>query len=324
MQARILAAALTSVFWAPATAFAELASPEEVAKWLDLSQAAIERVKNGEVVAEDLEPSSDKDLSLAVIARFDADLQTVYDFVMGDRLAELSTVTLSRGDIDPADPSLAEMMLDDATVAKLAEDPGGTFFLSDEEAKRIAAAGRQSDAQALEAYRQVLAERVTAYWEKGLDGITPYAGKGRSPKVDLGHANDAARKLVRNPVVWAELTAVPAKSPGMATHRFAWAVQKGRDEEAPILMHRIFYQEHDGEVFVERRFYSGYDYDSLQIATGVLPGPSGGCAVFYTNHTYTHQVAGFGGGVKRSIGRGILEKQLVGELQSAQKAVRGK
>jgi transcriptional regulator with XRE-family HTH domain len=309
--------------WTAAPAFAQMASPEEAAKRLGMSQNAIERVKQGEVVAEDLEASSDKDISLAVIARVDADLKTVYEFVAGDRLAQISTVTLSEGSIDPANPSLAAMKLDDETVARLAEDPKGTFFMSDEEAKRVAAAGKQGNAQALAAYRQVLAERAKAYWEKGLAGITPYGGEGRSPKVDLGHANDAAKKLVRNPVVRAELDAVPAKSSGKAEHRLSWAIQKGRDQAAPILIHHILYREEDGEVFVQRRFYSAYDYDSLQIVTGVLPTKSGASAVFYTNHTYTDQVAGFGGSAKRSIGRKMMQSELVAELQRAQKAVPG-
>ena len=55
---------------------------------------------------------------------------------------------------------------------------------------------------------------------------------------------------------------------------------------------------------------------------GILPTPSDWSAVFYTNHTYTAQVAGFGGGVKRSIGRKLLQKEIVAELQRAQKAIR--
>ena len=314
--------ALAAALAATAPAQAQTVSAMELAERFGLSQDAIERVKKGKVVAEDLEPSSDKDLSLAVFARVDADLKRVSEFVRADRMLDLSAVTLSHGAIDPANPSLAEMTLDDATVARLAKDPGDTFFLSQAEAKRIAAAGKQGKAQAMEAYRQVLAERARAYWERGVSGIEPYAGgERRSPKVDLGHANDAAKKLIQNPAIVAELDAVPAKSPGNAVHTLSWAVQKGRDQAAPVLIHRIVYERDDAVVVVERRFYSGYDYDSLQIATGILPTRPGVCAVFYTNHTYTHQVAGFGGGAKRSIGRKILRKELVAEMERAQKAV---
>ncbi len=320
MTRPIRALAVASLLAVAGPASAQPSAPEEVAKRLGMSQDAIERVKKGEVVAQELEASSDKDLSLAVIARVDADLKTANQFAQADKLLDLSSVTISHGDLDPANPSLAKMELDDATRKALAGDPGDTFFMSEDEAKRVAAAGKQGEAQALEAYREVLVERARAYWQKGLDGITPYAGKGRSPKVDLAHANDAARKLIHDPGLLAELDAAPAKSPGKATHKLSWAVQKGRDQAAPVLIHRIIYQAKDWEGIIERRFYSGYDYDSLQIATGILPVKSG-TVVFYTNHTYTAQVAGFGGGAKRSIGRKILKQELVAEIERAQEAV---
>jgi hypothetical protein len=299
LPALVAAAALVG---AACPLLAELATPEEAAERLGLSQQAIERVKSG----------------------VDASLDRVYEFVKADRLAEFQTVTISRGRIDPANPSLAGLVLDDATLNELARDPGRLFFMSDDEARRVRAAGKQGTAQAQGAYREVLAERATAYWEQGLDGITPYAGKGRSPRVDLGHANAAARALVRNHDFLAELEAVPSKSPGKAEHQLLWAVQKGRDLAAPVLIHRILYREADGELYAERRFYSGADYDSLQIVIGLLPASAGRCAIFYTNRTYTAQVAGFGGGAKRSVGRMLLEKELVAEMQRAQKVVSGR
>ncbi|MGI9431797.1 MAG: hypothetical protein ACR2PQ_06275, partial [Myxococcota bacterium] len=108
---------------------------------------------------------------------------------------------------------------------------------------------------------------------------------------------------------------------GAAEHQLFWAVQKGRDRAAPVLFHRTLYQDTDGEVFFERRFYSAYDYDALQITAGVIPLAQGGCALFYVNRTYTSQVAGFGGSAKRSIGRQLLQQELVAELQRIQQAL---
>ena len=79
----------------------------------------------------------------------------------------------------------------------------------------------------------------------------------------------------------------------------------------------------DAKIVVDRRFYSGYDYDSLQIVVGILPISDGKSAVAYTNHTYTAQVTGFGGGAKRSIGTKLLKKDLVAEMERAQKAIPG-
>ena len=119
----------------------------------------------------------------------------------------------------------------------------------------------------------------------------------------------------------AELETIPSKSPGNARHTLSWAVSQGRDFAAPVLIHRIFYQGDASEIVVERRFYSGYDYDALQIVVGILPTRQDWSAVFYTNHTYTAQVIGFGGGAKRSIGRKLLRQELVAELERARKAI---
>lgn len=305
-------------------AFAEMQSPLEVAQQMGMSQEAIERVKKGEVVVEQLEASSDKDLSIALVARIDAPLEEVYAFLQSDRLLELSTVTLSFGEIDTTTFSLAGMSLPDDALQLLIDDPEDSFHMSRDEAALVAKAAEIGKEEVLEAYRGVLSARARAYWEQGVAGITPYAGKGRSPREDLDHANAASKKLIRNVALLAELDVIPAKNSGKATHRLYWAVQKGRDVAAPVLNHRILYAENDGEVSIERRFYSGYDYDSLQIVTGILPAANDDriCVAFYLNHTYTSQVAGFGGGAKRAIGRKLMKKELVAELERAQSAIR--
>jgi hypothetical protein len=65
--------------------------------------------------------------------------------------------------------------------------------------------------------------------------------------------------------------------------------------------------------------------DSLQIVTGILQAIDERTTVaFYLNHTYTSQVAGFGGGAKRAIGRKLMQEELVAELERAQAALREK
>ena len=57
-----------------------------------------------------------------------------------------------------------------------------------------------------------------------------------------------------------------------------------------------------GAIMVERQFYVGHSYNSLQTITGCIAVP-GGSLVFHSNHTSTDQVAGFGSGLRHSIGR---------------------
>ncbi|MCR9094452.1 MAG: hypothetical protein NXI30_09555 [bacterium] len=304
---------------------AEPRSAGQLAQEIGLSTAAIERVIAGEIVAEELAASSEKDLALALVARLDAPVGAVTEFLDAKRMAEVQTFTLSSGTIDPARPSLANLELPDESLAKLVRRPADTFHLSEAEARRIEAAAERGAEAALDAYRSALAERAAAYWKRGLSGIESYAGSDRSPKLDLAHANAAIRELTRDPVFDAELETIPSKSPGKARHVLSWAVSKGRDFAAPVLIHRIFYLEAGaGEIVVERRFYSGHDYDALQIVVGVLPTPETWSAIFYTNHTYTAQVTGIGGGAKRSIGRKLLRQELVAELERAREAIAGR
>jgi hypothetical protein len=305
-------------------AFAQVQSPLDVAHKLGMSKAAIERVKNSEIVVEDLEATSDKDLSIAIVARVDAPLQEIYVFLQSDRLIQLSSVTVSAGDIDTATFSMDAMTLPDDVLQLLVDEPEDTFYMSKDELALIKKASADGKARVLETYRGVLSARARAYWEEGVAGIEPYAGKDRSPRIDLDNANAAAKKLILNASVLSELDVIPSHHSGSAKHRLTWAVQKGRDRAAPILSHRIVYAENDGEVSIERRFYSGYDYDSLQIVTGILPVSENACVAFYLNHTYTSQVAGFGGGAKRAIGRRLMQKELVAEIERARTAIRDK
>lgn len=309
------------VLFVAVAASADVVEPIEVARQLGMSDEAMERVKNGEIVVEELEASSDKDLALALIARVDAPLEEIYKFLLSNRLLDVSTVTLSSGKIDTSTFSMSALTLPDDILQRLVDDPESTFHMSADELAIVQKASKGGKQAVLTAYQGVLSARARAYWEQGLPGIKPYAGKDRSPEVDLTHANEAGRKLMKNPTVLAELDVIPSESIGAAKHSLHWAVQRGRDRAAPILNHRILYAENDGEVSIERRFYSAYDYDSLQIVTGIFPTTDRRCVAFYTNHTYTSQVAGFGGGAKRSIGRKLMKKELVAEMERARAAV---
>jgi hypothetical protein len=308
-----------------ATADAEENAAARLARKIGLSEAAIGRVAAGEVVVEELEASNDKDLAIALVALVDASVEAVSKAVDAEAFAHVSEVTLSRGIIEPDAFSLADLTLPEELVARLAEKPEKTFYLSAPEVERVTAAASGGPRAALEAYRQVLSDRARAYWEKGDEGIVPYEGEGRSPREDLTDANRAAREVIEGEDTRALLTTPPSKARGPAEHRLAWRVQKGRDQAAPVLSHVIDYRTDGALLFVDRRFYSGYDYDSMLAMVGVLPTEKHDrSVVFYVNHTYTAQVAGFGGGAKRSIGRKLMQKELVAEMERVQAVLQGR
>jgi hypothetical protein len=59
-----------------------------------------------------------------------------------------------------------------------------------------------------------------------------------------------------------------------------------------------------------REFYVSHSFNSLHIVVGALPVKTG-TVVFYVNSTFTDQVAGFGGGMKRKIGSHMLRDEVV-------------
>jgi hypothetical protein len=77
-----------------------------------------------------------------------------------------------------------------------------------------------------------------------------------------------------------------------------------------ILTHQMSIVRPEGSFMAERQFYVGHSYNSLFLLAGCLP-VEGGSVVFYSNHTSTDQVAGFGSGMRHSIGRGQMRDEIV-------------
>ena len=65
----------------------------------------------------------------------------------------------------------------------------------------------------------------------------------------------------------------------------------------------------DSAVLVQRQYYVSQGYNAEQAIVAFLPVDEG-TLVIYTNHTSTDQVAGPGGGAKRTIGRRVMAGQL--------------
>ena len=77
----------------------------------------------------------------------------------------------------------------------------------------------------------------------------------------------------------------------------------------PILIHHLVDVTAGIAVYVERHVYVGHTYNASQIFSGAVPYEDG-ALVFSSNRVSTDQVAGFGGDMKRLIGR----RQLRGEI----------
>ena len=87
-----------------------------------------------------------------------------------------------------------------------------------------------------------------------------------------------------------------------------------------VLMHELTASEGAARAVVQRQYYVSNGYNAEQAVAGFLP-VQGGTVVAYTNHTYTDQVAGFGGAVKRGIGRRMMASKLTQMFDTARDRV---
>lgn len=86
-----------------------------------------------------------------------------------------------------------------------------------------------------------------------------------------------------------------------------------------VLTHAMVVPFADARVVVQRQFYVSTGYNAEQAIAAFLP-VAEGSIVAYTNHTFTDQVAGWGGSAKRSIGRGIMTKKLEAMFERSRQA----
>ena len=72
---------------------------------------------------------------------------------------------------------------------------------------------------------------------------------------------------------------------------------------------------------MQRQYYVSTGYNAEQAVAGFLPA-QGGTVVGYAAHAFTDQVAGFGGSMKRSIGRRVMADQMKKLFEAGRKQVK--
>jgi len=319
-------AGLALLLMSAAPVGAQSITPEQIAKGVGLSASDIEKVRAGEVVSTDVESSSDKELAVGLVMLAPASVDQIVDSVTKGTTLEANKAIMAHGTIDPAqidEAAFAGVVLDDDEVDDLTgASPSDDFNLSTEE-WAVFEALEDGGADAVNAaYRQMLAGRMQAYVDQGLAGIAPYdrGGETASAAEDLKSASEAAT-LVEElmPEAYAALNNYPADSDGF-DHSFHWTTQDADGRPVVILTHRMTQQRPDIYLLMSRDFYVGHSFNSSQALAGVVP-VEGGSGVFYGNRTATDQVAGFGGGMKRSIGSGMMRDTLVETLGEVRKSL---
>jgi len=213
-------------------------------------------------------------------------------------------------------------------VAKLLKTgPGDDFNLSQQELGWMQAAAGKGDpvSAASAAMRRVLENRYLAYMKSGLDGLSPYARKGKDqtrPGAELAASVEAMSPMLRQrlPEFFQTYRRYPKGRGKDIQHRFFW--EKKTVEKRPMfsLRHELVQIRPDGAAIGNREFYISNQLNGLQVVILLIPHGSQTLAVML-NETYTDKVSGSGRFVAVRVGRSIVESNTRPLVEKLQKAV---
>jgi hypothetical protein len=196
----------------------------------------------------------------------------------------------------------------------LAAKPGEPLNLSGDEIATLHGVPAGSSCDVVEgALRKILWGRFTAYRERGLAGIAPYAragGKQVRGGEELGRVSksfDAIEPYTRT--FRAVLDDYPTRPPS-TKESFRWIVYEDDKRPRVTLRHRVMVSYEDGNYgFSDREFYVTQGYNTTQGLAGTFA-VDGGSLFIYRANTSTDRVEGSASSMKHSIGRKMMAKQL--------------
>jgi len=299
---------------------AALADPVDIDRVMSdfrLSPQAAARVRSGEIVESEPAGSSERELAVGLTFLVQQPVGSVLD---GFRSAidlkadsQLSGSAVIRGSLD--DFASVSLPADEAK-RYLAAAPGDALNLSLDEIQAfhaLASAGGDPTANVERQLRRSLFDRYQAYRASGLDGMAPYARSARdvrTPADELRAAAEAASLLDHYaPALWQLLRSYPRGKPAGLEEKF-YVLRYGLDGRPNCtLRHRTALPFDGGVALVDRDYYVSHGYNTSQSISGMVPVPEG-TVIFYRTRVSTDQVAGFGSSMKRTIGRGVMTKQL--------------
>jgi hypothetical protein len=300
---------------------------DQVISLLKLDPSVKQRALAGEIVTFDREDSTDKELSVALVAVIKKPYDEVIAAVKGNRLFQFNEYILDFVEIKGA-PDVSKFEKVGYTAAEadevhamLAAEPGEEFNLSAQEIetfRQLRAKATELDDTALietvnEALRKFLAERLRRYQETGLTGIAGYQRSGEessSPAAELDAATRAMQDLKRfAPNFYSILQNFPNAHIQNVEHRFYVFKVNVAGRPGFILSHRIYFFGKDFALLAERHIYASHFYDSLQLVAGLIP-EGNSSVLFYGNRTYSDQVTGFGSSAKHAFGGEALAKEV--------------
>lgn len=339
-RARSLATtALTLIlFGAPAASFVSPAPVEAAEATWDIRQLSADdrrRLLAGETVPFNVTERTDRDLAGGVMAYVAAPFARVAEHLAESELSVREPGIAGWGALpERAGPdALARLRLGPAESDELLDArPGSVWNLSGAEMDGLralrpglgqAAKAAQAEAASVQ-YRALLLRRAQSYRAGGLGGIEPYARRGGAATDAGGElrlaAEDARPLAVAAPALPEALLNFPALQHATRVSQLYWIERRLQGRVTPILVHQMVEVRPELALHLERHFFVAHSYNSSQTLTGAFPWGTG-TLLFTVSRVSTDLVTGFGGDMKRAIGRRQLRGDLNGRLDRLRSAM---
>jgi len=332
-------------FSVPAVAGTISSTPEmkEILDYLGFGEEEVQKLFSGEneVISKGRKEGTEKELAVALGVILPATVPEVAQFIRGSKLFDLDKEVISFRDLGdkPRDKkAFLGMKFESNEVTEIAQllkiKPGSTFNFSQAEigrlkevAGRLRKVGTAMDPKVQEAvnaeHSSLLMDRYLAYREKGLSGIPPYVrggGKVANPGEELVSVVERSTLMKKSaPDFYRAFRNYPKDTAENVENQFLLLKLMAEDRPTFVLAHRMYRIGDKIAVLTEKQFYVGHSYNSLKIAAALLPVEKG-TLLLYENRTSTDQVAGFGGSVKRGIGRKMMLDNLVTFFKKARES----
>jgi hypothetical protein len=300
-------------------------SADQVLADMGFSAGDKQRVLNGEFIMRDGTAVSERDLSVMMAFLVKTSPDNLSKQIVAGKLITSDSQVQAYGKFSPAGnlTDLAGLQISGAVAQTLVNARAGeSLNLSSAEiAAFIALQGSTNLQQAAQAQlRKTLLARYQSYRASGLEGIASYDrgnGSVSNPAGELRKASAKARGLQQYlPAFYAVLSDYPRKTmPGLQQHLF-WTSYNIDGTPTFVLTHILAAADGNARAVLQRQYYVSTGYNAEQAVAGFLPVQEG-TLVVYANHTFTDQVAGFGGSVKRNIGRSVMLKRLKEVFEAA-------
>jgi hypothetical protein len=320
-------AALTASGIAPA---AETSVAIEVQELLQIPADQRRRLARGEIVSYPVAENSDRELAVGLAVAVPAPVSLIIQYLSsGQLIAQDATI----GEFGLVPDGLAsESLVGPGLSASEREEalslfeaaPGTRFNLSLAEidtlrTARVAGGSRSGAAElASDTYRRILSQRAQSYRQRSLAGIDPYArtgGASTDPAVDLRLAIADVERIGRTGSEFREaLQRYPADQPAQIASQVYWVKRRVQRRPHLSLLHRMVVTGAGPMIHLERYFYVGHSFNSMEILTGALAYQDG-TMVFSTTRVSTDEVLGVGSQLKRTIARGQVRDEMRPRLE---------